>query len=234
MFYGFYDWTYVLIIIGAVLSLGASALVNGTFARYAGTTTARRVTGADAATWLLRSQGIGYINIRHISGSLTDHYNPADKSLSLSDSVYGSHSISAVAVAAHECGHAMQDAFNYSPLRIRTAIVPVVNFGSTLSWPLILAGFLLRGNISLMLLYAGTILFCLVVLFQLVTLPVEFDASGRALRLLEDQGILSEEELKGARKVLTAAALTYVASVAASLLQLLRLLIIIGGRRRND
>ena len=233
MFY-FYDSTYILIIIGMVLSLGASAYVNGTFSRYSRMTNARGITGAEAALRLLRSQGIGTVSVQQISGSLTDHYNPAEKILRLSDPVFGSGSVSAVAVAAHECGHAIQDDLRYAPLRIRTAIVPVASFGAKTSWILIAVSFLLGGKISLMFLYAGTILFCLALLFELVTLPVEFDASSRALRLLDELGILSDGELAGAKKVLRAAALTYVASVAASLLQLLRLLIIIGGRRGND
>ena len=233
MLYGFYDWTYVLIIIGALLSMGASAMVNTTFSRYSGVGNSRGISGAETAQSLMRSAGL-LIPITHISGNLTDHYDPSQKSLSLSDPVYGSTSVAAVAVAAHECGHAMQDAENYSPLRIRSAIVPVVNFGAKLSWPLIFLGIILNGSISLWLLYAGTILFCLVVAFQLVTLPVEFDASARALRMLENQGILADSEMDGAKKVLRAAALTYVAGVASSLLQLLRLLLIINGRRRND
>ena len=232
-FYLMYDWTYILVIIGALLCVGASALVNGTFARYSGVQTSRGITGAGAAKTLLNTNGI-YIPITRISGSLTDHYDPSQKTLSLSDPVFGQTSISAVAVAAHECGHALQDDQSYLPLRFRTALVPVVNFGATISWPLIFIGFLLNGNISVWLLDAGTILFSLVLLFQLVTLPVEFNASSRALHMLDNEGILTKEEMAGARKVLVAAAMTYVASVASSALQLLRLLILIGGKNSSN
>lgn len=234
--YGYYyfDWTYILIIIGAVLSLAASAKVNSTYSRYAKIAARAGLSGAETAQKILRSQGIFDVQVNHIAGNLTDHYDPRSKILNLSDSVYGSRSIAAVSVAAHECGHAIQHNMGYVPLTLRSAMVPVVNFASRISWPMIILGLILSGNISTILLYAGVIFFCGAVLFQLVTLPVEFNASSRALRILESTGILTLEEDRYAKKVLSAAALTYVASAAAAILQLLRLLIIIGGRRRND
>lgn len=233
-YYGYLDPTYILILIGAVLSLGASALVKSTFSRYSRVPNQRRITGAEAAKQLLNSQGIYDVVIQRVSGSLTDHYDPRSKTLNLSESVYGAATVAAVGVAAHECGHAMQHAKGYLPLTVRSSLVPVVNFGAALSWPLILIGLLLNGSVSDILLEAGIVLFCLVIVFQLITLPVEFNASRRAVRLLDQQGILAGSEVGQTSKVLKAAALTYVASVAASLLQLLRLLILIGGKRRND
>lgn len=233
-FYYFYDPTYILIIIGAVLSGIASFYVQSTFSKHSKTRTARRITGAQAADIILRSQGIYDVKIEHVSGNLTDHYNPVNKTLRLSDSVFDSVSISAVSVAAHECGHAIQHAKGYQPLKLRSAIVPVVNIGSKLSWPLILIGLFLTGSTSELFLMTGLLLFGLVVLFQLITLPVEFNASSRAIAVLERQGMLGSTELPAAKKVLRAAALTYVSALAASILQMLRLLIIIGGRRRDD
>ena len=191
------------------------------------------MTGAEAARRLLNSQGIYDVTIEHISGSLTDHYDPRSKVLRLSDAVYGSDSVAAVSVAAHECGHAMQDNEDYAPLRFRSALVPVANFGSQLSWPLILIG-VVFGGLGSPLVQIGILMFTLAVLFQLVTLPVEFNASGRAIKLLDSQGILLAEEVSGTKKVLSAAALTYVAAAAASILQLLRLIILFGGRNRRD
>lgn len=231
--YYYWDPTYFLVIIGAVICLLASARVNSTYKKYAKVRSARGMTGADAARELLNSRGIYDVRIEHVSGNLTDHYDPRNKVLRLSDSVYGSASVAAIGVAAHECGHAIQHAEGYAPLSLRTAMVPVVNFASTISWPLILIGFLLNGNMSMILLEAGILLFSLAVLFQLVTLPVEFNASNRALALLEQNDILYQDELKSSQKVLSAAALTYVASAASALLQLLRLVILAGGRRRD-
>jgi len=165
---------------------------------------------------------------------LTDHYDPRNKTLNLSDSTYASTSVAAIGVAAHECGHAVQHANGYAPLKIRGSLVPVANFGSTLAWPLILIGFLIQGNASVLLINLGILLFSAAVLFQIVTLPVEFNASSRALKSLETNGILYTEEVADTRKVLRAAALTYVASAASAILQLLRLILISGGRRRND
>ena len=227
-FYGF-DRTYILLIIGMLLSLAASAKLKSTFAKYRRIRSASGLTGAEAAARILRAAGITDVQIRAIPGSLTDHYDPRTKTVSLSQDIYGQTSLAAVGVAAHECGHAIQHAVHYTPLEMRSAIVPVANLGSSLSWPLFLIG-LLAGIRPLTT--AGIVLFSLAVLFQLVTLPVELNASSRALRMLEGTGILGVSEVKGARKVLTAAALTYVAALAASILQLLRLLILAG--RRND
>ncbi len=233
-FFYYYDPTYILIAIGAILTGVASAYVQSSFSKYSRTQTIRRITGAQAAKVILQSQGIYDVSIEQVRGNLTDHYNPLNKTLCLSDSVYGAASVAAVSVAAHECGHAIQHAKGYQPLKFRSAIVPVVNIGSRLSWPLILIGLFLTGNTSDFFLTAGLVLFGLVVLFQLVTLPVEFNASSRAVAILENQGILCTQELPDSRKVLRAAALTYVAGLAASVLQMLRLLIIIGGKRRDD
>ena len=189
------------------------------------------ITGAEAAQRILHQSGIYDVRVEHVSGSLTDHYDPRSKVLRLSDSVYGSSSVAAVGVAAHECGHAVQHEKGYVPLSIRSALVPVANFGANLAWPVFLMGLIFSIG---PLLDIGILLFLAAVLFQLVTLPVEFNASSRALRLLESNGILYGEEIRDTRKVLSAAALTYVASLAASVLQLLRLIILAGGRRRND
>lgn len=228
-FYYHYDPTYILVIAGALLCLLASWRVNGSFSKYSRVFSSRRITAEQVAEMILRDAGIFDVRIERIHGNLTDHYSPGEKVLRLSDSVFGSPSVAAIGVAAHECGHAIQHSKNYLPIRIRTAIVPVVNIGSRLSWPVIILGLILSRT---ELLYAGIILFGLVVLFQLVTLPVEFDASGRALSILKNRAILSPEELTGARRVLGAAAMTYVASMVSSLLQLFRLILLFG--RRND
>lgn len=233
-YYGFgFDPTYFLVLIGAVITMIASAKVNSTFRKYSTTRSASGMTGAEAARRLLENQNIYDVTVERIAGNLTDHYDPRTKTLRLSESVYGSTSIAAIGVAAHECGHAMQHDEGYVPLQIRGALVPVVNIGSTLSWPLIIIGLLLGGSGSNTLIQIGIMMFSLVVLFQLVTLPVEFNASGRALRLLDDTGILYGEEVGKTRKVLSAAALTYVAGAAASILQLLRLVLLFGGRNRD-
>ena len=229
--YGLYDPTMILVLIGAVLSLWASAKVKNTFNRYSSVRSMTGMTGAEAAQRLLNSQGIYDVTVRPVSGRLTDHYDPRTKTVNLSDGVYSSTSVAAIGVAAHECGHAIQHNVNYAPLNIRSAIVPVANIGSSLSWPIFLLGLILSIPA---LTTAGIVLFSLAVLFQLVTLPVEFNASSRALKMLESTGILSHEENAGAKKVLTAAALTYVAALASSILQLLRLIILSGGRRRDD
>ena len=232
MLYGFYfDPTYILIIIGVLLSLAASTKVKSTFSRYSGVRSLSGLTGAQTAERILHQAGIYDVGIARISGDLTDHYDPSSKTLRLSDSVYGSNSVAAVSVAAHECGHAIQHQENYAPLEIRAALVPVANFGAGISWPLIIIGILLGG--SSLLINIGIWLFVAVVAFHLVTLPVELNASSRALKMLESTGILGTDEKKGARKVLTAAALTYVAALAASILQLLRLIILAGGRDRD-
>ena len=232
MGYGYYwDPTYVLVIIGALICMIASANVSGTYKKYNRVRNSRNMTGAQVAAQILQEAGLSNIRIEHISGDLTDHYDPSAKVLRLSDSVYGSTSIAAAGVAAHECGHAIQDKVNYIPIRLRNAIVPVVNLGSKLSWPVIILGLIL-GRAGL--LQIGIILFGLTLLFQVVTLPVEFNASGRALKILKSSGMLYESEVREARSVLTAAALTYVASAASALLQLLRILILTGGRRNDD
>lgn len=229
-FYGF-DPTYMLIIIGAVLSLGASAVVNSTFRKYSRVRSLSGMTGAQAAQKILNAAGIYDVSVQHISGNLTDHYDPGAKVLRLSDSVYGETSVAAIGVAAHECGHAIQHQHSYVPLRLRTAIFPVASFGSKIAWPLILLGIIL--SMSQTLIYAGIFLFSFAVLFQLVTLPVEFNASRRAVKILDDSGILYRDEVGITKKVLGAAALTYVAGAAAAILQLLRLLILFGGRNRD-
>lgn len=233
--YGFYfDPTYILVLIGAVICLLASARVKSTFHKYNQVRSMSGMTGAQAAERILNSAGIYDVNIQHISGDLNDHYDPRNKVLSLSDSTYGSASVAAVGVAAHECGHAIQHQIGYAPLNIRSAIVPVANFGSMIAWPMIFIGLFITSNTGTLLINLGIICFSLAVLFQLVTLPVEFNASSRAVRILEDTGILGQEELRGTRKVLGAAALTYVAGAASAILQLLRLVILFGGRGRSD
>ena len=232
MFYmPYFDPTYVLILIGMVLSLMASAKLNATYSTYARVGSRCGLTGAEAAERLLRSQGIYDVAVRRVSGHLTDHYDPRTKTVNLSDAVYGATSIAAIGVAAHECGHAMQDAGGYVPLRLRAALVPVANFGAQISWPLILIGFFIGGGF---LVDIGILLFSAAVLFQLVTLPVEYNASHRAVKLLDSIGILRDQEVGQARKVLGAAALTYVAAAAASILQLLRLLLLFGNRDRDN
>lgn len=228
-FYYFWDPTYILIIIAMLLSLAASAMVKSTFSKYARVRSFSNMTGAQAAEKLLHRQGIYDVRIGHIAGDLTDHYDPRNKVLNLSDSTYQSTSVAAIGVAAHECGHAIQHAKGYAPLAIRGALVPAANIGSSISWPLIILGIILGVNQTLITI--GIFCFSLAVLFQIVTLPVEFDASRRALNLLESDGILQQGEVKQTRKVLTAAAMTYVAGTAGAILQLLRLILLFGGRR---
>ena len=214
MFYPMYfDPTYFLVLIGVVLSLLASGRVKSTFARYSQVRNSRGLTGAQAAEQVLRTAGIYDVRIEHVDGQT---------------------SVAAVGVAAHECGHAIQHARGYAPLKLRSTLVPVANFGSKLAWPLIIFGLFIRGESSALLINAGIIAFLGAVLFQLITLPVEFNASNRAIRMIADSGMMYGEEIKGAKKVLGAAALTYVASAATAILQLLRILILTGGRRRND
>ena len=233
MGYGWFDPTMILLLIGMALSMLASAKVQSTFAAYSRVRSKTGMTGAQAAERILRSQGIDYVRVGHVRGNLTDHYDAKNKVLNLSDTVYNSTSVSAIGVAAHECGHAVQDKVGYFLLNFRGSLVPAANFGAQLSWPLIIIGYLF-GGAGGTLVKVGILMFCAVVLFHLVTLPVELDASRRALRLLDENGILVEDEVKKTRKVLGAAALTYVAALAASILQLLRLLILFGGQRRND
>lgn len=231
MFGYYFDPTYILIVIGMVLSLVASAKVKSTFGKYSKVASATGYTGATAAEKILHIAGIYDVRIEHVQGDLSDHYDPRSKTLRLSDSVYSSRSVAAIGVAAHECGHAIQHDKNYVPLTIRGAIVPIANFGANISWPLILIGFLIVNSQFLVTL--GILLFSGSVLFQLVTLPVEFNASSRAIKILGNSGILYDDEVGKAKKVLSAAALTYVAAAAASILQLLRLIILFGGRDRD-
>lgn len=227
----FFDPTYILIIIGIILSLGASAKVKSTFAKYSRVRSMSGLTGAQAAEKILNASGIYDVQIERISGQLNDHYDPRSKVLRLSDSVYADTSVAAIGVAAHECGHAIQHDHHYVPLIIRGALVPVANFGSTLAFPIILVGIFLGGSQTLINL--GILLFSIAVLFQLITLPVEFNASRRAVARLGETGILFGDELHDTKKVLDAAALTYVAAAAATFLQLLRLIILFGGRDRD-
>ena len=231
-YYGF-DWTVILVLIGVVLSLWAQSRVTSTFNKYSKVRSRTGMTGAEAARRLLASQGIFDVTVQPVSGELTDHFDPKTKTVNLSQSVYNATSVAAIGVAAHECGHAMQHDQGYAPLRFRSALVPVANFGSKISWPLIVLG-LVFGGLGSPLVQIGILMFTLAVLFQLVTLPVEFNASGRAVKLLDAQGILAGDEVSGTKKVLSAAALTYVAAAASSILQLLRLIILYGGRRRDD
>ncbi len=234
MFIPYYDPTYILVLVGAVICLLASARVKTTFHKYSKMRTLQGLTGAQAAERVLHGAGIYDVRIEHVSGDLTDHYDPRSKVLRLSDTVYGQATVAAVGVAAHECGHAIQHAKGYAPLKLRSSLVPVANIGSMLAWPLILIGLLFNNESSWTLIQIGIIAFSAAVLFQLVTLPVEFNASNRAIRILADTGMMQGEEIKSAKKVLSAAALTYVASAAAAILQLLRLILLTGGRRNND
>jgi len=229
-YYGF-DSTYFLVLIGVVLSLLASSRVKSTYAKYSRESSLTGMTGAQAAHRILTMAGIYDVTIQHVSGNLTDHYDPRNKTLNLSDSVYGNSSVAAVGVAAHECGHAIQHDRGYVPLKLRSAIAPVANFGAKISWPLIFIGLLFGGSGTLVQL--GILMFSLAVAFQLITLPVEYNASNRAMNMLEETGILYREELSKTKKVLNAAALTYVAAAASSILQLLRLVLLFGNRRRD-
>lgn len=233
MFYYYYDWTYILVVIGAVICIAASARVKNVFSRYSRIQSHSGLTGREAAEQILHRNGIYDVQVIHIGGNLTDHYNPGNKTLGLSDTVYNSTSVAAIGVAAHECGHAVQHARGYVPLAIRGSLVPVANIGSMAAWPLILIGLFMNGQTAIFFINLGILLFSAAVLFQIVTLPVEFNASGRAVKVLESSGMLYPDEVDSVKKVLGAAALTYVASAASMILQLLRL-VIIGGRKRND
>ncbi len=226
----FYDPTWWLIIAGMILCVIASGNVSATYKKYEKIKNMRGITAREAAERILKGAGIYEVRIERIEGDLTDHYDPKNKVVRLSESVYYSTSVAAIGVAAHECGHVIQHYGGYVPIRVRNAIVPAVNFGSKLSWPLILLG-ILFGLTNLV--DVGIVLFSLALLFQLVTLPVEFNASKRAIRIIRENGILQEDEVSGARKVLNAAALTYVAGTIATALQVLRLFLLFGRRRRN-
>lgn len=230
--FALFDPTYILVIAGLLLSMVASAYVNSTFAKYDRYRAQSGTTGTGAAQYILQQSGITDVTVHPIAGNLTDNYNGGNKTLNLSEATANSSSVAAIGVAAHECGHAVQDATNYAPMRVRTAIVPIANLGSTLSLPLIIVGVLMSMNQTLI--HLGILFFSFALLFQLVTLPVEFNASRRALRILSDGGLLTPDEVPMVRKVLTAAALTYVAAALATFLQLLRLVILFGGNRDDN
>ena len=236
MFYPsfYFDPTYILIIIGVIICSIASMRVKSTFSQYSGMRNHMGLTGAQAAERVLHGAGIYDVRIERVAGNLTDHYDPRNKVLRLSDATYGQCSVAAVGVAAHECGHASQHARGYAPLQFRSVLVPVANFGSMIAWPLIVLGLFINSQSSALLINIGILAFSLAVLFQLVTLPVEYNASGRAVRILAETGMMQGEEIVATKKVLNAAALTYVASAAAAILQLVRILILTGGRRRDD
>ena len=227
-YYSMFDWTYILVLIGIVITLAASAKVKMAFNKYNKVRNMSGMTGAQAARRILDQAGLYNVSVESVSGQLTDHYDPKSKVLRLSESTYGSDSVAAVGVAAHECGHAVQDLEEYGPLKLRSTLVPAANIGSKLGIPLIILGVILSYNS--VLIQVGIWVFSVAVFFQLVTLPVEFDASKRALIALPNSGILGEQEMKGCKKVLSAAAMTYVAAAAASVLQLLRLILLFGGR----
>lgn len=234
-YYGF-DWTYIVLVLPClILSLWASAKVNSTFKKYSQQRTLRGLTAQEAAMRVLSANGVSGVRIERVSGNLTDHYDPRSNVIRLSDSVYDNTSTAAIGVACHEAGHAVQYAQDYAPIKLRAAIIPVTNIGSKLAIPLILLGILFSGlgQFSDTIIYIGIACFGLSVVFQFATLPVEFNASHRALQTIESTGILTEEEQKGARKTLTAAAMTYVAATATALAQLLRLIVLFG-RRNND
>lgn len=224
----YWDQTIIILIPALIFSLIAQLMVKGAFSKYNGVRNSRGYTGADAARAILDRNGLSYIRIEHINGELTDHYDPSANVIRLSDSVYNNDSVAAVGVAAHEAGHAVQYAEGYGPIKVRSAIIPITQFGSNLSTPLVIFGIIFSSNV---LITAGILLFCTVVLFQAITLPVEFNASGRALKVLREEHFLDDDEMKGAKSVLTAAALTYVAAMFSALASLARLLLI---RNRNN
>ena len=235
-YYGF-DWTYLVLVLPCMIfALIASANVNSTFKKYSQQYSQRRITGAEAARRVLAHNGVSGVRIERVAGNLTDHYDPRTNVIRLSDSVYSSTSTAAIGVAAHEAGHAVQYAVNYAPIKLRVAIIPLTNFGSKLAMPLILAGILLTflGSVYTLLVYLGIGAFALSFVFQLITLPVEFNASRRAIRAIEDAQLLTAEEQRGAQKTLKAAAMTYVAAMSVALAQLIRLILIFGNRRRRD
>ena len=235
-YYGF-DWTYLVLVLPCILlSLWASSNVNNTFKKYSRQYSSRGLTGAEAAQRVLMANGVRGVRIDRVSGNLTDHYDPKTNVIRLSDSVYSNTSTAAIGVACHEAGHAVQYAENYGPIKVRAAIIPLTNFGSRIAMPLILAGILMTflGSFSDTLVYLGIAAFGMSLVFQIVTLPVEFNASRRAMQAIEESNLLTEEEQRGARKTLKAAALTYVAATAVALAQLLRLIVLFGGRRRDD
>ena len=227
----FYDPTYILVMIGVVICLLASAMMNSTFSKYSRVRSHSGMTGKEAAEALLHREGIYDVRVEYVAGNLTDHYDPRSKVLRLSDATYQQTSVAAIGVAAHECGHAIQHARGYAPLSIRSELVPVANFGSSIAWPLIIIGLIMNSQTSQLFLNLGVIAFSMAVLFQIVTLPVELNASRRALKILGNTGMLYPDEVRETRKVLTAAALTYIAGAASAILQLLRLIMISNSRR---
>ena len=227
----FYVPTYILVMIGVVICLLASAKMNSTFSKYSRVRSHSGMTGKEAAEALLHREGIYDVRVEYVAGNLTDHYDPRSKVLRLSDATYQQTSVAAIGVAAHECGHAIQHARGYAPLSIRSALVPVANFGSSIAWPLIIIGLIMNSQTSQLFLNLGVIAFSMAVLFQIVTLPVELNASRRALKILGNTGMLYPDEVRETRKVLTAAALTYIAGAASAILQLLRLIMISNSRR---
>lgn len=229
-YYGI-DWTYLLILAAFVFTLIVQSVMRGTFRKYSRIRSGSGMTGAQVAQQILASEGLYGVQVLQVSGDLTDHYDPRNKTVSLSQTVYGSSSLAAQGVAAHECGHAIQDAKGYVPLGIRSALVPVANFGSSAAWPLFFIGLIFQLPVIMKI---GIFLFLFALLFQLVTLPVEFNASHRAMKKLKGMNLMSREELGGARSVLSAAAMTYVAAAATSLMYLLRMLILSGAGRRDD
>ena len=243
MYYGYggygygFDISYLVLVLPCIIfSLWASASVKSTFNRYSKVYSSRRLTGAQAAQRVLSANGVTSVRIEQVRGNLTDHFDPSTNVIRLSDNVYNSTSVAAIGVACHEAGHAVQYAESYAPIKLRAAIIPLTNFGSKLAMPLIVVGILLSSlsHLGTMVVYLGIAAFGLSLVFQLITLPVEFNASRRALRAIEDGAILTNEERRGAKKTLTAAAMTYVAATAVALAQLLRLILIFGGRRRDD
>lgn len=230
MYYGYgFDWTYLVFIVPALLiSMWAQFKVSSSFSKYSKVRNMRGLTGAQTSEYILRSYGVTGVRIEHISGELTDHYDPTSNVIRLSDAVYNATTVSAIGVAAHETGHALQYAQGYAPIKLRAAVIPASRIGSLASWPLLLIGIIFSMR---PLIWLGIAFFALATLFQVLTLPVEFNASSRALKAIDQWNILSAEEYQGARKVLTAAALTYVAALLTSLMQLLRLILLFGDRR---
>lgn len=228
----YYDWTYIIFMIPClIISLICSAKVNANFSKYSNIANSRRMTGADAARAVLSAHGVTGVTIEHVSGNLTDHFDPRSNTIRLSDAVFSSTSVAAVGVACHEAGHAVQHAEGYFPNKLRSAILPVANIGSKVSWVLILIGMILPVQFNFVI-TIGIVFFSASVLFTVVTLPVEFNASSRALKTIKDTRMLSDSEYPGAKKVLQAAAMTYVASAVTAIMQLLRLLLIANNRRR--
>jgi len=231
------DWTYIVLVLPAVIfSMWASSRVNSTFKKYSGQYIRSGMTGGEAARMILNANGLHNVRIERISGNLTDHYDPRTNVVRLSDNVYSSATSAAIGVAAHECGHAVQHATGYMPIRIRTAIVPITNIGSKLSMPLIMLGIVLSYSSAFFIniAYLGVACFSLCAIFQLITLPTEYNASRRAVQALEGCGRLSDDEINGSKKVLSAAALTYVAALAVTIMQLLRLLMRVQRNDRRD